>query len=96
MRDARRFELDHRLLKRVCRCFNLRMPIRTDHQQGMLTDAAGQVVEHIDRGGIRPVQILEYNDRGPALSHGIQHLRVLAQHALPRGDLYGWLRSPPL
>ncbi len=57
--DAAAFERGLYLQQRVFRQHNLGAPVGPEHEHTHAFEAAGQIVEQIDRGDIRPVQVVE-------------------------------------
>ena len=48
--------------ERMLRERHVRGPVGRQHEQPHLVEAAGQIVQHVDRGDVRPMQIVEEQD----------------------------------
>ena len=63
---------------------HVRGPVGRQHEQPHLVEAAGQIVQHVDRGDVRPVQIVEEQDERAQLRRFQQERAELALHSLLR------------
>ena len=70
--------------KRVLRQRHIGRPVRRQHEQPHLVEAAGQIVQHVDRGHVRPVEIVEKQDERTQPRGLLQQRAELALHALLR------------
>ena len=66
------------LQKRVLAGDHFRRPVRREHEDAQVGEALGQVVEHVDRGDVGPVQIVQEEHERPRARNGFE------QRASPR------------
>ena len=63
---------------------HVRRPVGRQHEQPHLAEAAGQIVQHVDRGDVRPMQVVEEEDERPQLRRFQQERAELALHSFLR------------
>ena len=82
-----RLQLPRDRQERVARDGHVRGPVGDEHQQPHAVEAAGQVVQHVDRRRVGPVQILEEEHERADARHVLEVGGELALHPLLRRAL---------